>query len=333
MKNRMLLILLIITLIIGCSSQQKNIDPIKSENEPENIVLSLDSQLDDLTRQIVNSLSQENKSKIAVMEFSDLNGNITEFGKYLAEELTTRLFMTKHFVVVERQKINEIMKEQKLGISGLIDDESAISLGKIFGVDAITSGSITDLGEMIKINARLISTETGEIFSVASVKIEKDNVIENMMKKFTVEKNEPNDERIEKFVILKKSKFLSDKNPVFTTSFTISNKQKIKNISIKMDLKGVVLCDNSGKPYYKKSGGYYYDNVYINDMKVDYINKFLKPIKPTKDYQSGTWQTININIPLSFIENGNNTFKFVMGKHKSNYEDLYVKNIILNISY
>lgn len=160
----------------GCALQKSLVakEPAKSKN-------SLDSQLQNLTDQIVLSLSQKQKTKIAVIEFSDLQGKVSEFGKYLAEELITRLYLTNEFEVIERQLLNKVLQEHKLNLSGLIDVSSAQELGRLLGVDAIASGSVTDLGSGVKVNARLISTETGKIFSVASVTIDKDDVVRKLM--------------------------------------------------------------------------------------------------------------------------------------------------------
>jgi len=141
----------------------------------------LDTRLAELVRQISASLTEENKAKIAVIEFSDLNGKVTEFGKFLSEELITRLFMTKKFEVVERQLLVKVLEEHKLNMTGVVDPTSAKELGKILGVDAIASGTITDLGTSVKLNARLIATETGKIFAVASVEIVKDEKIRKLM--------------------------------------------------------------------------------------------------------------------------------------------------------
>lgn len=142
---------------------------------------TLDKQLQVLTDKIVLSLSQTKKSNIAVIEFSNLDGKITKLGKYIAEELITRLYLTQEFNVIERQLLNKVIQEHKLNLSGLIDVNSAQELGRLLGVDAIASGSVTDLGKSIKVNARLISTQTGQIFSVASVNIIKDDVVNNLM--------------------------------------------------------------------------------------------------------------------------------------------------------
>ncbi len=175
-RKRLLGIILLLFFILSCASSQKEI------RQPQQ---NLDSRLDDLVNQIVLSLSQNQKSKIAIIEFSDIQGNVTNLGRYLAEELITRLYRTGKFEVVERQLLNKIIKEHKLSLSGMIDQTSAVELGKILGVNAIASGSITDLGGTVKVNARLISTESGKIFSVASIKIPKDETIRNLLGQIT----------------------------------------------------------------------------------------------------------------------------------------------------
>ncbi len=83
--------------------------------------------------------------------------------------------------MIERQLLNRIITEQKLSLTGVIDPSSARQLGKILGVDAIVSGTITDLSKKLRINARLISTETGEIFAVAATEIQKDDEVVGLM--------------------------------------------------------------------------------------------------------------------------------------------------------
>jgi TolB-like protein len=150
----------------------------------------LDTKLAELVRQITISLTEENKTKIAVIEFSNLDGKVTEFGKFLSEELITRLFITKKFEVVERQLLVKILEEHKLNLTGIVDPVSAKELGKILGVDAIASGTITDLGTSVKLNARLIATETGKIFAVASVEMLKDEKIRKLMGRLSDDKRE-----------------------------------------------------------------------------------------------------------------------------------------------
>ena len=142
---------------------------------------TLDDQMNRLTSQIISSFNQSNVQKIAIIEFADLEGNVTQLGRFIAEELITRIFTSGKFNVVERNLLQKVLEEQQLGMTGYIDQETAISLGQILGVDAIITGSITNLGKNVKINARLISTETGSVFAVASVNVLKDSTIKLLM--------------------------------------------------------------------------------------------------------------------------------------------------------
>jgi TolB-like protein len=142
---------------------------------------TLNAELDDLTGQILGSLQLQQKSTIAVAEFPDLNGTVTELGQFVAEELITRLHRSGNFHVIERRQLSKVMAEHELNMSGIVDGSTARQLGQILGVDAIASGTITDLGEVLKLNARLISTETGTIFAVAAVEIVKDRVVAGLL--------------------------------------------------------------------------------------------------------------------------------------------------------
>jgi TolB-like protein len=122
-------------------------------------------------------MTENQKRTIAVVEFVDIKGHKTDFGHFLAEELITHLYQTKKFRLIERQLLNEVIVEQKLSLTGILDSASAKRLGRILGADAIVTGTITNLSKSVKVNARLINTETGEIFAVASTEITKDQSV------------------------------------------------------------------------------------------------------------------------------------------------------------
>jgi TolB-like protein len=137
----------------------------------------LDQRVSELSQKISNGLTENQKRTIAVVEFADLRGNVTDFGRFIAEELITHLYETKKFKVIERQLLNKVIAEQKLSLTGVIEQSSAQRLGKVLGVDAIASGTVTDLGKTLRVNARLIDTMSGEIFAVASAEILKDDAV------------------------------------------------------------------------------------------------------------------------------------------------------------
>lgn len=162
-------------------SQGPDPDPAKGTAPVSPGSMTLEGQIARLCDQISQEMSAANKPSIAVVAFSNLDGQTSELGKYLAEEITTTLFQTKRFKVIERHMLDKVLKEQKLQGSGLIDEESARQLGKLLGVTAIVSGTVTELESTVKLNARLIGTETGEIFGAAAAALPKTSSIQRLL--------------------------------------------------------------------------------------------------------------------------------------------------------
>lgn len=150
----------------------------------------LDQRVSELSQQIAAKISAKQKTTVAVVEFTDLQGNVTDFGRFLAEELVTRLGDLEKFKVIERQLLNKIIAEQKLSLTGIVDPASAKQLGKILGVDAIVAGSVTNLAQSVRVNARLISAETGEVFATAAADIFKDESVTGLLAGQSVNKKE-----------------------------------------------------------------------------------------------------------------------------------------------
>jgi curli biogenesis system outer membrane secretion channel CsgG len=98
-----------------------------------------------------------------------------------ADMLTTSLFATQQFVMVERREIEKILTEQERSGLGEIDPRKAAQKGQILGAQALVLGAITQMGlrrEGIRIfnrtvadvavDIRLVDTTTGEIFQAVT---------------------------------------------------------------------------------------------------------------------------------------------------------------------
>lgn len=146
-------------------------------------VVGLDDAMAALAGQTAENLKEYDNPVIAIHNFSNLDGTESDFGRFLAEELTTRLFLEGSFQVVERQRLSKIISEHKLFSEGIVDPASAKELGKLSGAEALMIGTITDLGGTVRINARLISTETGLVFAAAATNLTKTPAISSLMEK------------------------------------------------------------------------------------------------------------------------------------------------------
>jgi len=104
---------------------------------------------------------------VAVFPLEDLaaSGETKGLGDEIAATLTDGLARSGKVRVVERWRLKQILDELKLSASGLIDDQTAVKAGKILGANALLLGSFVKFQSSVKINIRVVKTETGEILS------------------------------------------------------------------------------------------------------------------------------------------------------------------------
>ncbi|HEY3835031.1 MAG TPA: CsgG/HfaB family protein [Bryobacteraceae bacterium] len=156
---------------------------------------------------VIPAGAQPPKKRIAIMNFDfsavqtdvySIFGNRQDVGQGIADLLVDRLVTDGRYSVIERKALDKIIAEQNFSNSDRADPNSAAKLGRLLGVDAIVIGSITQFGRddkttsvgggalgglagrygiggvgkrqakaVVRINARLINTDTGEILAVA----------------------------------------------------------------------------------------------------------------------------------------------------------------------
>jgi TolB-like protein len=131
---------------------------------------------------LADRIAQAGKKRIAVVDFSDLQGNVTELGRFLAEEVSVALVGAgQGFEVIDRVHLKSILAEHKLALTGIIDPGTARQLGKIAGVDAILTGSITPFGDNIRVSFEVLDTETAMIIAAASGNIARTAAINELL--------------------------------------------------------------------------------------------------------------------------------------------------------
>ncbi len=113
------------------------------------------------------SHAQYNQIRVGVMPFYDLDksGTSGSRSQSVVSRLTETLFQYRFINLVERSMIKEMMKEAELGMSGIVNDATAVRLGKVHGLQLIITGTI----EKGRISARAVHMETQKVISSASV--------------------------------------------------------------------------------------------------------------------------------------------------------------------
>lgn len=163
--SRWFLVVLLVTplLSLSCASTPPAVTEVKDVN--------IDTGLLDLMHQLMETLGEEQRPVLMVLDFPDPAGQITGLGRYASEELLAHLIREKKLRVVERRFIEKTTKEIEFGMSGLVHEDAAKSIGKLVGADGILTGSYTLIGEHVKLQARIIDVETGELLATGGVRV------------------------------------------------------------------------------------------------------------------------------------------------------------------
>jgi hypothetical protein len=82
--------------------------------------------------------------------------------------------------LVERSRLDTVVKELNLSMSGYIDERSEKLLGKMIGAGGLLTGTVTDLGDTLDVTVRMIQTESGEVLAVAETELMKDGKLQGL---------------------------------------------------------------------------------------------------------------------------------------------------------
>ncbi|MFH1824901.1 MAG: GNA1162 family protein [Candidatus Firestonebacteria bacterium] len=127
--------------------------------------------------------------RVAVVGFSS-NRTYKNSGEVVSDEFVLHL-MKEGYSVIERSKIDAILREQNLGESNRLESSTVKKIGKILGVDAVITGTVIKYHEdentsvyttdkdgkvtsqiilqqaEVEVSARMFDVETGEIIWTA----------------------------------------------------------------------------------------------------------------------------------------------------------------------
>jgi TolB-like protein len=107
--------------------------------------------------------TQRSAPRVAVLDFQveSKNPDYEFLGKGFAEFIAVELSGIKGVTIIDRERRNAIIEEQKFGLSGLADETQTVELGKILSANYLLSGSIFDMFGQLEVTVKLIDAEQG----------------------------------------------------------------------------------------------------------------------------------------------------------------------------
>jgi serine/threonine protein kinase/TolB-like protein len=113
---------------------------------------------------------KEKGATVAVMPFRDLSGGPANVGEALRETVTADLKGLSGLRVIERDSLDKVLAEQQLQARRAdLDASTAARVGKLLGATLIVAGAYQQAAAQVRLTARVIRVETGEIIGTAKV--------------------------------------------------------------------------------------------------------------------------------------------------------------------
>jgi hypothetical protein len=121
------------------------------------------SSAEDTIADAVKKFAEGRKpTRVAVFDFISTAESNSRFDAFIADTIISELSKYR-LTLLERKRLELLLKEHTLANTGVIDSEKALKLGMLLPVDVVVSGSYTELGNKLVINGRFIHVGTGEI--------------------------------------------------------------------------------------------------------------------------------------------------------------------------
>jgi len=144
------------------------------------------------------SFAAEGKPRLAVLEFGHkaLEAHWSRAGEAAQDMFITELVQSGKYTVIDRERLDALMREKNMSLAGDIDPRTAVQAGKLLGVEYVLFGNVTEFGEEVAkaqvgwgigvdvkrkkfiaaLDVRLVNTTTGEILWADKARKEESNV-------------------------------------------------------------------------------------------------------------------------------------------------------------
>jgi len=175
-----ILFFILLFLTLGSCATQKSVQNnavVKTSNSFE-----IDKVTKAIAEKMTLSQNLKNHKRVAIMpliSFDEQKGG--KFGEYFADKFTNDLKTKSSSIkLFERKRLEMILKEHSLALTGVISETDAKKLGEFAPIDIIFTGSYTKMKNNIEINCRVLDVVSGEIIETFNSRIALDEELRTL---------------------------------------------------------------------------------------------------------------------------------------------------------
>ena len=115
--------------------------------------------------------SQDDKLSISILDFKG-DGVNDQILKFCYQKLETNLIESNRFIVIAKDKRDEILKEWEWQASGACDEECVVQIGDMLGAKYLMVGDILGFGELYQINIKIVDITKGSVVEKVTKEIQ-----------------------------------------------------------------------------------------------------------------------------------------------------------------
>ncbi len=126
---------------------------------------------------VSTQLFSAEKMRIAVIDFTP--NNISKYAaKAVSDNISIEMTKKGDFVMIERSQMTNILSEQGLQQTGCTDTACAVEMGKLLSARKILVGTVTKIGSVFTMNAKVVDVQSGKIDFAESERCNKEDDID-----------------------------------------------------------------------------------------------------------------------------------------------------------
>ncbi len=113
----------------------------------------------------------DQKKTVAILAFDNYTGqrDYDDLGKGISAMMISDLSSVKEIQLLERERMQDLLKEMELQHSKFFDSTTALKAGKMLGAQYVVVGAFAAVQPQMRIDTRVVRVETGEIVKTAQV--------------------------------------------------------------------------------------------------------------------------------------------------------------------
>ncbi|MBA2251424.1 MAG: hypothetical protein H0W13_01775, partial [Nitrospirales bacterium] len=86
----------------------------------------------------------------------------------LVDMLIAELTSNPSLIIVQRERVEEIIREQAFQLSGRVTDESTVKIGRLIGANVLVTGRMIVAEGVLRLDAQLVGVEQGTVLGVVA---------------------------------------------------------------------------------------------------------------------------------------------------------------------